>query len=524
MRKCESYEVSNCFSIDVFLAKLKWFQMRVHCIFDQRNFLSVKAITNALVVICSFNLLMVMKIILAFTFILVSISSFTQLYVQVDAGTEFSYAIYQDHTLWGWGSNLNGQITFDDSSINAPVQTGTDSDWKQVSCGAFHTMAIKQNGTLWGWGFNLLGCLGLGDDINYNTPMQVGTDNDWLVVSAGQASTYAIKTDGTLWAWGWNQNGQLGNNTTENSLVPVQIGNGTTWKMVAPGGFHALALDESNHLWGWGMNEFGQLANGSNVNLLTPTLIDDQHEYLKISCGFEYSIMLRNDSTLWTTGFNGNGQLGTGNTTSSNQPIQIGLQNDWIDIEAGGGFAFAIDADHQLYGWGYNGAGQLGVGTMAQQNSPVLVDGDDEWLQISAAPGTISGNVVIGSHSLGLKQSNSHVCVTGSNYIGQLGNSTSSDISSWNCEVSVSLEEQFSNSERSIIVYPNPVQHEFRISLPQNSGQGIGMRITDAQGLLVYEGNFTERLALEFLSSGFYHLMVTFSTGEIIQTEFVVIK
>ncbi|MBL0315039.1 MAG: hypothetical protein IPP69_04370 [Flavobacteriales bacterium] len=112
-------------------------------------------------------------------------STSSQPYLQVETGTEFSYALNSDHTLWGWGSNLNGQIAYDDASIDVPVQTGTDADWDLVSCGAFHTMAIKQNGTLWGWGYNLLGGLGIGDDINYDVPMQVGSDNNWIGVYAG---------------------------------------------------------------------------------------------------------------------------------------------------------------------------------------------------------------------------------------------------------------------------------------------------------------------------------------------------
>ncbi|RXM50597.1 hypothetical protein BOQ64_17805 [Chryseobacterium sp. CH25] len=34
------------------------------------------------------------------------------------------------------------------------MQIGTATDWKSIASGSEHTFAIKANGTLWSWGSN----------------------------------------------------------------------------------------------------------------------------------------------------------------------------------------------------------------------------------------------------------------------------------------------------------------------------------------------------------------------------------
>lgn len=104
-----------------------------------------------------------------------------------------------------------------------PTQIGTNTDWKSISVGSNTSFAIKTDGTLWGWGQNDFGQLGDGTFIDKNIPAQIGTDTDWSIVSAGQFHTVALKTNGNLYAWGDNTRAQLGNGNYTSSNLPILI-------------------------------------------------------------------------------------------------------------------------------------------------------------------------------------------------------------------------------------------------------------------------------------------------------------
>lgn len=79
-----------------------------------------------------------------------------------------------------------------------------------ATAGTNATYAIKQNGTLWAWGGNNHGQLGNGTTTSRLLPAQVLPGTTWSKVSAGDSYVVAQKTDGTLWSCGYNAFGQLG--------------------------------------------------------------------------------------------------------------------------------------------------------------------------------------------------------------------------------------------------------------------------------------------------------------------------
>lgn len=174
---------------------------------------------------------------------------------QVSCGEIHTAAIKTDGTLWGWGHALSSQlgISYNDmleGNRSSPIQTAAGgTNWKQVVCGAFHTMAIKGDGTLWGWGSNGNGQLGVDPviDSSLQTPVQIlGYSTMWKQINAGYNHSSGIKTDGTLWTWGYNGLGALGDGTTVDKYSPVQI-SGNQWSYVSAGGFGGrvtLALAE----------------------------------------------------------------------------------------------------------------------------------------------------------------------------------------------------------------------------------------------------------------------------------------
>lgn len=80
----------------------------------------------------------------------------------------------------------------------------------QLTTGANFTIALKQNGTVWGYGKNDYGQLGNGTTTNSNNPVQVVLDEnntplENIVQIASGASHCAVLTkNGEVYTWGLN--------------------------------------------------------------------------------------------------------------------------------------------------------------------------------------------------------------------------------------------------------------------------------------------------------------------------------
>ena len=160
-----------------------------------------------------------------------------------------SFMIMPDGTLWGWGSNWQGQLG-DGTNISHQAPIKIMDNVAMVSAGSNYTMAITADGTLWGWGQNWFGNLGDGTSTGRYSPVHI-MDNV-AMVSAGVRHTMAITTDGSLWGWGNNSVGQIGDGTTTDRHSPVWIASGVA--TVSVGDDYTMAITNDGNLWGWGSN------------------------------------------------------------------------------------------------------------------------------------------------------------------------------------------------------------------------------------------------------------------------------
>ncbi|WGG50654.1 Ig-like domain-containing protein [Rugamonas sp. DEMB1] len=74
-------------------------------------------------------------------------------WVDVAAGGNQSFGRKADGTLFGWGSNLLGQLgdtTTIDRTSATPVAGGVTT-WRQIAVGERHTVALRSDGSLWAW-------------------------------------------------------------------------------------------------------------------------------------------------------------------------------------------------------------------------------------------------------------------------------------------------------------------------------------------------------------------------------------
>lgn len=136
------------------------------------------------------------------------------------------FALKHDGSVWAWGRNtypwhprdLEG-ILGDGTAVqrSSPVRV-ISGDVKEIFSAQLSIFALKNDNSLWGWGSNLEGKLGVGDSrLTQPSPVQIVPPGSVSVIKiiGGRWATIMLKADGTLWAWG--------ENTYHKNSVPKQL-------------------------------------------------------------------------------------------------------------------------------------------------------------------------------------------------------------------------------------------------------------------------------------------------------------
>jgi alpha-tubulin suppressor-like RCC1 family protein len=314
--------------------------------------------------------------------------SFSQCFTSINGKRLHVTALKNDGTLWGWGNNNNNELnntTPFPFIEQTPVQLGTDTNWQKTASGTNNTFAIKTNGTLWARGANSRGSLGIGTTAIYSPVfVQIGTAS-WKEISSASDHTIGIQSNGTLWAWGRNDYNQVGNNTCcSDVLAPVQISTDNDWAKIdtSIAGF-TLAIKNNGTLWGWGMNQ-GAFGDSATTSLTVPIQLSVDTDWAEISTLFSHILLLKTNGSLWVFGGGGYGSFGLGtNNNPSFTPLQIGTDT-WKSIGTGYANSFAIKTDGTLWGWGLNDhiSGILGLGDTVNRNVPTQIGTDANWAKV----------------------------------------------------------------------------------------------------------------------------------------------
>lgn len=290
----------------------------------------------------------------------------------IAAGSLHASTLKSDGTVWNWGSNDYGQLA-DGGPLTyrtAPVQVTGLTNVTDIADGGVVSFAVTDNGTVFGWGSNLNGQLGTGGTSGSITPIQGLWPTAVSVVTSGN-STFALKSDGTVWASGYNNNGQLGDGTVTSRVTPAPVPGLTNVIAISASLLHTIALKNDGTVWQWGVD-----LSFNGATYLTPTQVVGLTGVTSISTGLMHSIALKADGTVWAWGTNGLGQLGDGTYSSRTAPVQvIGLTGATAISANGWVHSAAIKSDGTVWTWGSNFAGQLGNGSTTGSNIPVAVSG-----------------------------------------------------------------------------------------------------------------------------------------------------
>eukprot|EP01028_Stygiella_incarcerata_P001892 TRINITY_DN1354_c0_g1_i2.p1 TRINITY_DN1354_c0_g1~~TRINITY_DN1354_c0_g1_i2.p1 ORF type:complete len:1002 (+),score=207.58 TRINITY_DN1354_c0_g1_i2:31-3006(+) len=234
---------------------------------------------------------------------------------QIACAGDRSFVLKRDGSLVGWGSNAFGQVgsrsgisTLEPSPINTTGVSMTNG-WSKIYCGTTHTIAITDNGAMYGWGSNFNGELAIDEStlssIQYPIPLNFsGSDLEGKSIETfrlGYLFSVALTTDGKVACWGKGGSGQLGNRVTVAArYTPKFIFTNSVMKnrkvvLIGAGDSHAMAITYDGALFAWGEGSEGRLGNVDYINWNEPVevhsggALEDRFIYI-IDGGYRHTL------------------------------------------------------------------------------------------------------------------------------------------------------------------------------------------------------------------------------------------
>lgn len=349
--------------------------------------------------------------------------------VQVTAGYEHTCALTIMGGVKCWGSNYILQLG-DGSNRDrtTPVDViGLSSGVKAVSAGNDHTCALTIMGGVKCWGYNYL--------LNYGTavvpagtrPIDViGLTSGVKAISVGGVHTCALMNTGSVKCWGSNGYGQLGDGTQTFRTAAVDVSGLASGVIEISAGFtHTCALMITGGVKCWGSNGSGELGDGTETSRTTPTDVIGLISGAKaVSAGYQHTcaVMTTGSAKCWGSNFDYQLGLGDGGPRMSTTPVVVsGLSSGVIEISAGYWQTCAVLNTGGAKCWGNNDRGNLGDGTTTPRNRPVDVSG------LTTGVAKISVGRGRWHHVCALMNNNAVVKCWGANWLGQLGDGTTTD-------------------------------------------------------------------------------------------------
>lgn len=371
----------------------------------------------------------------------------------------------------------------------APAWAQGEPVWQSVSAGSEQTYAIKSDGTLWAWGSAEYGELGNGAKApaKVSTPTQIGTNEacagkKWKTAIGGSGRAFFIATDGTLWSTGTAEGGVLGTNSSTAQLVPTQIGTDTDWACAATSNagdnYVAMAIKTDGTLWGWGKNSVGVLGLGGYTTKAVPNKVGDDSDWVMVSIGRSHSLVLKADGTIWGAGESQKGALGD-NMDSNYKPtlVKVADAAGWVKVFAIDDASYALKADGTLWAWGSNYSDILtGSALSTEENEVSYLSTPTQMTAFTEKVISISGSqynrvVIVGDGNVATK-----AYAWGYDYSGAVGNGQGTDFG------------DIDNA--TIYTTPQEVKFDAPVALTEvTSGQNFTVVLTEGGKLLGWGSN-----------------------------------
>lgn len=296
--------------------------------------------------------------------------------------------------------------------------------------GAVHSVGLRDDGTLVGFGNNAAGQLAIpGLDETLYLKFAPFTRRVKAIAARDDYSLLLCENN-QVYACGVNDMLQLGSNVGESTAYPLMVPGLNNITAISAGKQHALAIDNTGQLYVWGANNKGQLGVGSVSTVgVAPQAVSGMTGVTAIAAGNDFSLIVK-DGKVFAAGDNSRYQLtestinsSTGDPVDSSSTfVQIGLPGDVAAsaVAAGSGHCLVLGSDGYVYSWGFNFAGQTGLGV-----STTVIASPQKII----APAGVNKILAGANHSL-IVTNAGELYVFGDNLFGQLGNSTTTNLTS----------------------------------------------------------------------------------------------
>jgi alpha-tubulin suppressor-like RCC1 family protein len=187
---------------------------------------------------------------------------------QIAAGSNVSGAVLEDGTvwLWGWGQKgqlANGRWGYMTPCARVPTKVEGLSGVKQLSLGYLSAVALKNDGTVWGWGTNANGELCDGTTEHRPSPIQMKGIANAVSAEVGASSIFVL-ADGTVRMCGENDQFGMGDPTEDGKvhLTPFKVPGVTGVRSARMSGSTTIVQLADGTLRGWGSGYYGALGDG----------------------------------------------------------------------------------------------------------------------------------------------------------------------------------------------------------------------------------------------------------------------
>ncbi|XP_047109428.1 secretion-regulating guanine nucleotide exchange factor isoform X1 [Schistocerca piceifrons] len=277
--------------------------------------------------------------------------------IDISCGWETSFALTRDGKLFGWGSNVYGQLSLPRDQVTfsaSPLQL-TDHKVKQLSSGLRHTAVVTEQGDVFVCGSGRKGQLGI---VHHGQPLKESYTLQHVpglppikMVACGQHHTIALSVCGKIFVWGDNKFGQLGFDPLlhHNFAYPIQLDCSGRESLpqeclLSCGWTHTVLRTEEGKIVNWGRNNYGQLgcAEKQRLESWKPTFLNDVPSTKQIAVGSEHNVALSENSEVLCWGWNEHGSCATGADVDVKSPKKVENAQKAVLIGTGGAHSFAV--------------------------------------------------------------------------------------------------------------------------------------------------------------------------------------
>lgn len=315
--------------------------------------------------------------------------------VAISFNSNFSLGLDEFGDVYSWGSDKSEELGRG-TELRESCSKGNDcrksiekveglSNIVAISAGSSHSLAIKNDGTVWGFGSNGDGQLGIGESSTSSSAVQVKFDDENIKIVQVKASgnfSLALDDKGQVWAWGKNNYGQMGQPEAfgkSDQLTPIKITIPQNEKItsIAAGKGHILVLSETGIVYGWGLNASSQLGyygyqykntdEAWDRTIFGPKVIlenNDTNQVTQVYAGGNSSYILREDKKIYPWG-----QYGETSDAGKQEYNNLDFPEDKLtaissvkNIAAGSLHIAAVQEDETIFTWRWSYEGSLGGG------------------------------------------------------------------------------------------------------------------------------------------------------------------